>query len=433
MAIVQISKIIHRSGNVESLPQLDGAELGLAADYTSVPGTALNRLFIGPIVPVVSNTSPISNNIEILTQYSIISKISNGNTSVSIPAANGNVVFTVGGNANIMVVTPNSINISRQLISNVAGVRDDSSFSPAVVGSGVAPFIVDSTVTVANLFVDGAERANVHLASADANIYHLTFTSNAVETYAANAGAFTGDKMLYANSGLRYQIGAGNASILTVNGSVVAAANVSVGNNLIGTGSPNNYFLGNWVFPAGPGNSLTAANISAGLNPSNFNGNWVFPPGNSLTVGNLTAGSNPSYLNGNWALAPGATFQATYADLAEYYVADAQYAPGTVLEFGGAHEVTLAEDETARVAGVVSTNPAYGMNANCKGEHVVALALQGRVPCKVRGVIHKGDMLVSGGGGYARPTHSPKLGTIIGKALQDFSGDGVIEVAVGRL
>ena len=125
---------------------------------------------------------------------------------------------------------------------------------------------------------------------------------------------------------------------------------------------------------------------------------------------------------------------ANYADLAENYQADADYAPGTILEFGGEFEVTIAEDETRRVAGVVSTNPAYLMNTDLEGKNVVAIALQGRVPCKVRGNIRKGDMLVSGGGGYARPTTDPKLGTIIGKALENFDGvEGVIEVAVGRL
>ena len=110
------------------------------------------------------------------------------------------------------------------------------------------------------------------------------------------------------------------------------------------------------------------------------------------------------------------------------------YAPGTVLEFGGEYEVTLAEDATTRVAGVVTTNPAYLMNKDCKGQNVVALALQGRVPCKVRGDIKKGDMLISGGNGYARRASSPQIGTVIGKALENFSGvDGVIEVAVGRL
>jgi hypothetical protein len=152
--------------------------------------------------------------------------------------------------------------------------------------------------------------------------------------------------------------------------------------------------------------------------------------GNGLTTGaNTTAGS----ITGNWTLTAGSRMQATYADLAEYYEADVEYEPGTVLMFGGDKEVTLAEDGTNKVAGVVSTNPAYVMNSTCPGL-LTAIALQGRVPCKVRGKISKGDMLISGGNGYARPNQFPTIGTVIGKALEDFDGyEGVIEVAVGRL
>jgi len=126
--------------------------------------------------------------------------------------------------------------------------------------------------------------------------------------------------------------------------------------------------------------------------------------------------------------------QAQWADLAENYLADAAYEPGTVLEFGGDYEVTVASDETRRVAGIVSTQPAHLMNGHLEGKHVVPLALQGRVPCKVRGKIHKGDMMVASGGGYARPSSDPKVGTVIGKALENFDGvEGVIEVVVGRL
>ena len=130
----------------------------------------------------------------------------------------------------------------------------------------------------------------------------------------------------------------------------------------------------------------------------------------------------------------GVATSAQYADLAENYVANAEYQSGTVLEFGGEFEVTLAQDGTNRVAGVVTTNPAYLMNSKCEGNHVVAIALQGRTPCRVRGTIRKGDMLISGGNGFARTTQTPQMGTVIGKALGDFDGiEGVIEVAVGRL
>jgi hypothetical protein len=125
---------------------------------------------------------------------------------------------------------------------------------------------------------------------------------------------------------------------------------------------------------------------------------------------------------------------AAYADLAENYVADAAYEFGTVLEFGGEYEVTLGTDETTRVAGVVSQNPAYLMNSDCTGKYVTPIALQGRVPCRVKGTVRKGDMLVSAGTGVAKACQTPQMGSVIGKALEDFNGnEGIIEVVVGRL
>jgi hypothetical protein len=140
--------------------------------------------------------------------------------------------------------------------------------------------------------------------------------------------------------------------------------------------------------------------------------------------------------------ATGATFNtifakattAQYADLAEKYLADAEYSPGTVVHFGGEQEVSICDvDMCTRVAGVVSTQPGYIMNEGLSGEHVVVLALTGRVPTKVRGPISKGDLVVSAGEGYARAETLPQVGTVIGKALEDFDGDsGVIEVVVGK-
>jgi hypothetical protein len=64
-----------------------------------------------------------------------------------------------------------------------------------------------------------------------------------------------------------------------------------------------------------------------------------------------------------------------------------------------------------------------------------AVALQGRVPCRVVGICHKGDMMVSAGNGAARSERLPLIGSVIGKALEDKTTEepGVIEVAVGRL
>lgn len=133
----------------------------------------------------------------------------------------------------------------------------------------------------------------------------------------------------------------------------------------------------------------------------------------------------------------GTALTARYADLAENYQADAEYEPGTVLVFGGTAEVTITTiKDDHRVAGIVSTNPAYLMNNSLQGDGVVAVALQGRVPCKVLGKVRKGDLLVSSAiPGYAMVGLTPSVGTVIGKALEnkDSEGKGIIEAVVGRV
>jgi hypothetical protein len=146
-------------------------------------------------------------------------------------------------------------------------------------------------------------------------------------------------------------------------------------------------------------------------------------------VGNI--GTATSYFNTVF----GKATTAQYADLAEMYSADAVYAPGTVLDFGGNQEVTLSTVVSSnRVAGVVSTNPAHLMNSTLTGEYPVAVALTGRVPTSVIGTVRKGDMMVSSGNGFAQASATPAMGTVIGKALENFDGlSGVIEIVVGRL
>ena len=132
----------------------------------------------------------------------------------------------------------------------------------------------------------------------------------------------------------------------------------------------------------------------------------------------------------------GVATEAYYADLAENYLADNLYEPGTVVVFGGESEITTTEDKgDRRVAGVVSTEPAHLMNSALAGEHVTPLALQGRVPCKVIGVVTKGDLLVTSAiAGYAIVDNDPKVGTVIGKALGSKTDTerGMVEIVVGK-
>jgi len=128
---------------------------------------------------------------------------------------------------------------------------------------------------------------------------------------------------------------------------------------------------------------------------------------------------------------------AKYADLAENYLADAEYEEGTVVVFGGEQEVTLAHTKgDRRIAGVISAHPAYLMNSELEGEFIGTIALQGRVPVKVLGKVHKGDLLVTSAiPGYAIVDNDPKVGTVIGKAVANKTTDdrGTVEVVVGRV
>ena len=415
----------------------------------------------------------------------------NSTSNITIASA-GNVSTFIGGNATAqLVVTATGANIPGN--ANVGNLGTAQIFATANittpqfisnVATGTAPLTVSSTTRVANLNVNYANVADYGVVTTQSTgIYYPTFV-NANTTgnyaYASNtlisanlangaliATTFVGN--ITGNIGGILANGTSNVSIPSVNGNInlTSAGNTTLvitgtGANITGTlNTGTGVITGN-----GSGlSSITGANVSgavayattanavAGGNVSGQVSNalvagtvYTAAQGNITSVGTLTGltlanaaiisvGSNTNVgtFTGNFSLSAGSRLNATYADLAEYYEADKPYEPGTVVEFGGAKEVTIAEDGTTRVAGVVSTNPAYVMNSTCKGQHIVALALQGRVPCKVRGTIHKGDMLVSGGDGYARPMIHPYIGSVIGKSLENFEGEGVIEVAVGRL
>jgi len=252
---------------------------------------------------------------------------------------------------------------------------------------------------------------------------NLTVSGNATLS-----GNILGDRVQNGTTSIDIQTASGNANI-TVGGTsnvavftttgVVVTGDISVTGNItdtgaltISTGSNGNISLA----PNGTGNINTGANI--------------------MPTANATANIGSATLSYNTIFARATSAQ--YADLAEMYVADAYYAPGTVVEFGGTAEVTQSTaSHSTRVAGIVSTNPSYLMNATLTGDHVIPVALVGRVPCQVVGSIAKGDRLVaSTAPGVATTLDATQYqpACIIGKALEDYNSDtvGIIEVAVGR-
>jgi hypothetical protein len=229
----------------------------------------------------------------------------------------------------------------------------------------------------------------------------------------------------------------GNAAI----GVSDTSANVDVTGDLVVTGSVSaSSFIGLDATSIANGTSsmtviASGGNIRAnvgGATVGTFYSDGLSVPGiiNSGANGVGNIGSSTGFFNTIFATAT----SAQYADLAEKYTADAEYAPGTVVVFGGDKEVTVTSTDADRaVAGVVSTNPSYIMNAGLEAEHVATVALTGRVPTRVTGSVRKGDLMVSAGNGIARAEQDPRVGTVIGKALENHEGtEGVIEVVVGR-
>ena len=140
-----------------------------------------------------------------------------------------------------------------------------------------------------------------------------------------------------------------------------------------------------------------AGGIAGDITNTGTNSMGTLAMGGTLTTKNILPDANTTYNIGSASKQYNTVYatatSAQYADLAEIYESDAEYEVGTVVIFGGEKEITVSSmGSDARVAGVISENPAYLMNSKATGQPV---ALQGKVPCKVVGQISKGDMLVT--------------------------------------
>ena len=157
--------------------------------------------------------------------------------------------------------------------------------------------------------------------------------------------------------------------------------------------------------------------------------------GDILVSGTVNFGSSGNRVATVYATTfNGLATSAQYADLAENFVPDFAYAPGTIVALGGVEEITAVNEELSdNIFGVVSSSPAYLMNAGQANGAPVAVA--GRVPVRCTGKVNKGDRLVSAGNGIARAAHSSEAISafnVIGRALaaKTTSGEGSVEAFV---
>jgi len=373
--------------------------------------------------------------VRILTTTTEVTAISN---------ASGNAVVTTDANSDTVLITGNLnpiSNVTYNLGSNTARWNELWLAGSTIVlgdivikdaGSNTIGFFRADGTTPATIDSDNVDTTQI--ASGTSNMAVIASGGNiranvagtTVQTISPGLVAITGDLSVTGNATLsgnilgdRVQNGTTSFDIQTPSGN----ANITVG-------ATSNVA----VFSTAGANIAGILDVTGNITGSNLIATTgLFTPGivnsGSNGVGNI--GSSTTYFNTVFAKAT----SAQYADLAENYSADAEYAPGTVLSFGGEKEVTASGViSDTRIAGVVSTNPSYIMNSTLESEYTATVALTGRVPTFVSGPISKGDMMVSAGNGRAIACATPAMGTVIGKALENHPDcNGVIEVVVGRL
>ena len=310
---------------------------------------------------------------------------------------------------------------------------------------------------------DGTSNANAWLTLAQSGgsgtttFGSVTVTGNLQANNITANNAFTGNSITVASATITASATIANANVTTGNITTLNTANITAGS----TSTPGT-ITGVWTVsgPGGTANALVIANgvintvngiktdnyfyaNGAAFNPTGSYGNSNVAAYLPTYTGNLqptqvttTSIAGGGTIAGIWTLASGARLNATYADLAERFEADAQYDAGTVVELGGDAEITAVVSELSEdVFGVVSNTAAYLMNAGAGDDAThPPVAVGGRVQVKVTGKVRKGQRLVSAGNGIARAAKQGEANSFntIGRALANKTTDevGTVEAFV---
>ena len=350
----------------------------------------------------------------------------NGATLTGLPAGYSNVQVATYLPSYSGTVGASFVNSTGNVLA-AAGVFNAIGINGAITGTGY----INTTANISTAQLNAGQiNTTGNLLSAGA--IHNSLNVNGITTITDTAAAASTTKIFTVNNGSSQiaalarvgagsyngLVGADDALITTIGASGLSGS----GNITIAPWSVNQggiRIIGNTGLVQIPGQMTINANNSP----------TAISNGGTSGVGNI--GATGAVFNTIF----GKATTAQYADLAEIYTSDKKYVAGTVVIFGGNEEVTIStQSHDTRIAGVISTNPAYLMNSTETG---VQVALTGRVPCRVQGPVAKGDRLVASdipGVAICLDLTLYEPGCIIGKALEAITEARVqtIEVVVGR-
>lgn len=265
-----------------------------------------------------------------------------------------------------------------------------------------------------------------------ASIYATTFVGSVTGNVTGNSTGIHKGNVIADDDTVSF-----NATTKTFTGSFAGTLNGNVIGSVTGTAS-NALTLNSLIGELGAvANSIALRDSSSNITATRFIG--TTDKTDRLKVDNAAVDTDPNYRSAKTSAASnsiaardssgnltsnvfnGTATAAQYADLAEKYLADAEYEAGTVVVIGGEKEVT-ASSWGKRAIGVVSTNPAFMMNKDLEGGTYIAL--KGRVPVKVIGRIKKGDDLIAANNGCAMMA-VPHASGVFAVALETSDDEGV--------
>jgi hypothetical protein len=410
--------IVSATGSVSTPSTIGGVITGTSLSVTgNVTGTSL----FGTIGTATQNNIT---SVGTLSSLTVSANIQGGNLrTTGLVSATGNISAAGnirGGNLTSVTDIAAGGNISAGQFTGVAmSLTGNMTTSSNISGS----YILGNGSQLTGLLTYGDSNVTTLLAnlgsnniSSTGNITALTFNGALLGNSVSVSGNVTAGNLLgtVATATQTAITEVGTLTSLSVTGNINNSANMTTGtlsasgnitsgniisNGLISaTGTVTGSSLFGTVSTASQPNitsvgTLSSLSVSGNIQGGNLSvSTGLITAGgiinaNSNAVGNI--GSSTGYFNTVFAKAT----SAQYADLAENYVSDADYDPGTVVIFGGGEEITISsESADERVAGVISANPAHLMNAGSDG---LAVALRGRVPVRVVGPVIKGDSLVT--------------------------------------